>query len=74
MVYSSETCGCCKGWISHLKEHNFDVKNIKVKTVEEYKLNLDVPQKAASCHTAVVDGVVIESHVPAQYITHMLAT
>ena len=72
-VYRSETCGCCKGWISHLKEHNFDVKDIKVKSVEANKLNFDVPQKAASCHTAVVDGVVIEGHVPAQDIKRLLA-
>jgi hypothetical protein len=34
---------------------------------------LDVPQKAASCHTAVVDGVVIKGHVPAQDIKRLLA-
>jgi hypothetical protein len=72
-VYRSETCGCCKGWISHLKEHNFDVKDIRVKTVAPYKTNLGVPQEAASCHTAVVDGVVIEGHVPAQDIKRLLA-
>ncbi len=73
IVYSSETCGCCKGWISHLKDHNFQVKDIKVKTVSPYKQILGVPQDAASCHTAVVDGLVIEGHVPAQDIKRLLA-
>lgn len=73
VVYRSETCGCCKGWIAHLKEHNFDVKDIRVQTVDPYKKNLGVPQEAASCHTAVVDGVVIEGHVPAQDIKQLLA-
>ncbi|MCP4074567.1 MAG: DUF411 domain-containing protein [Gammaproteobacteria bacterium] len=73
IVYRSETCGCCKGWISHLRDHNFDVKDIRVKTVNPYKQNLDIPMEAASCHTAVVDGVAIEGHVPAQDIKRLLA-
>lgn len=73
IVYRSETCGCCKGWIAHLKDHNFKVKDIRVTTVDPYKKNLGVPHEAASCHTAVVDGVVIEGHVPAQDIKRLLA-
>ena len=72
IVYRSESCGCCKGWIEHLKEHNFEVKDVRVETVDPYKTNLGVPREAASCHTAVVDGVVIEGHVPAQDIKRLL--
>ena len=32
-----------------------------------------MPAQAASCHTAVVEGVVIEGHVPAQDIKRLLA-
>ena len=73
-VYRSETCGCCKGWIAHLKEHNFDVKDVTVPNVDPYKMELGVPPQAASCHTAVVDGVVIEGHVPAQDIKRLLSS
>ncbi len=72
IVYRSESCGCCKGWIKHLEDHNFEVKDIRVETVDPYKNNLGVPREAASCHTAVVDGVVIEGHVPAQDIKRLL--
>ncbi len=72
IVYRSESCGCCKGWIKHLEDHNFEVKDIRVETVDPYKTNLRVPREAASCHTAVVDGVVIEGHVPAQDIKRLL--
>lgn len=74
VVYRSETCGCCKDWIAHLKDHNFDVKDISVETVNPYKQKYNVPYEAASCHTAVVDGVVIEGHVPAQDIKRLLST
>ncbi len=72
-VYRSETCGCCSAWIDHLKKHNFDVKDIKVTNMNPYKENMNVPPEAASCHTAIVDGVVIEGHVPAQDIKKVLA-
>ena len=73
-VYRSASCGCCKGWISHLKEHNFIVKDVTVNDVNPYKQRLGVPPKAASCHTAEVNGKVIEGHVPAQDIKRLLAT
>lgn len=72
IVYRSETCGCCKGWIDHLEQHNFDVKDITVTNINPYKENMNVPPQAASCHTAIVDGVVIEGHVPAQDIKKVL--
>ena len=72
-VYRSATCGCCKGWISHLKEHNFSVRDVVVNDVNPHKQRLGVPQQAASCHTAEVNGKVIEGHVPAQDIKRLLA-
>ncbi|MDH3389686.1 MAG: DUF411 domain-containing protein [Gammaproteobacteria bacterium] len=72
-VYRSATCGCCKGWIEHLQAHNFSVADVSVDDVNKFKLQFDVPTQAASCHTAVVNGVVIEGHVPAQDIKRVLA-
>jgi len=72
-VYRSESCGCCKDWIRHLKDHNFDVKDVTVDDVYPYKAQYGVPGKAASCHTARVNGVTIEGHVPAQDIKRLLS-
>ncbi len=73
-VYRSASCGCCKGWISHLKDHNFSVNDVVVNDVNPYKQRLGVPAQAASCHTAEVNDKVIEGHVPAQDIKRLLAT
>ncbi|MBN0985908.1 DUF411 domain-containing protein [Amphritea pacifica] len=73
-VYRNASCGCCKGWISHLKDHNFSVKDVVVNDVNPHKQRLGVPAKAASCHTAEVNGKVIEGHVPAQDIKRLLAS
>ena len=73
-VYRSASCGCCKGWIAHLEEHNFEVRDISVEDINQHKQSLNVPQNGASCHTAVVDGIVVEGHVPAQDIKRLLST
>jgi len=36
------------------------------------KINLKVPEKLRSCHTAVIGGYVIEGHVPADLIDKLL--
>lgn len=73
-VYHSSTCGCCKGWVKHLKDHNFDVTSVEVDDVMPYKAKLGVPRQGASCHTAEVNGKVIEGHVPASDIKRLLAS
>ncbi len=72
-VYRSATCGCCKGWVAHLRQHNFEVEDVEVEDVNQYKQKYGVPPQAASCHTAVVNGVAVEGHVPAQDIKRLLA-
>jgi hypothetical protein len=71
-VYRSASCGCCKAWVSHLKDHDFDVTDITVDDVNKFKQQFNVPTDAASCHTAMVNGVAIEGHVPAQDIKRVL--
>ena len=73
-VYRAASCGCCKGWIDHLKDHSFNVEDVVVDDVGPFKKKFGVPAQGASCHTAVVNGKVIEGHVPAQDIKKLLAS
>ncbi|WP_286240823.1 DUF411 domain-containing protein [Neptuniibacter halophilus] len=72
-VYRSASCGCCKDWISHLQAHNFRVLDRVVEDVTPIKQQHAVPQQGYSCHTALINGKVIEGHVPAQAIKAALA-
>jgi len=72
-VYKSATCGCCIRWISHLQEHGFTVTATDVGDMSTVKVENDVPPRLYSCHTALVDGYVIEGHVPAPDIMLLLA-
>jgi hypothetical protein len=72
-VYKSPTCGCCKKWISHLEENGLDVTPRDVPDLVPYKIRAGLTPALASCHTAFVDGYVIEGHVPAREISRLLA-
>ena len=71
-VYDSPTCGCCSKWIEHLKQNQFKVKDFVSNDVQAKKDEVGVPKNMASCHTAIVDGYVIEGHVPAADIRKLL--
>ncbi len=71
-VYSSPTCGCCEDWLLHLKRHGFNVEDIRTEDMHSVKTRLGLPAKVASCHTAVIDGYLIEGHVPADDIKRLL--
>jgi hypothetical protein len=71
-VYKSPTCGCCSKWVEHLEASGFEVKTTDMENVEVMKDHLGLPLSLASCHTAVVDGYVVEGHVPADVIHQLL--
>lgn len=73
-VYRSPTCGCCAKWIEHLKQNNFNVKDNITDEMDVIKAKYGVPKEMASCHTAIVDGYVVEGHVPAADIRKLLKT
>ncbi|MCI0666861.1 MAG: DUF411 domain-containing protein [Methylococcaceae bacterium] len=72
-VYRSPSCGCCGIWLEHIRKHNFMVTDIKTEDVNSIKQKYAVSPQLASCHTALVDGYVIEGHVPAADIRKLLA-
>lgn len=73
-VYRSEYCGCCKDWLTHLKQHGFNVIDTPTEQMSAIKEKLGVTPQLASCHTGVVDGYVVEGHVPADDIKRLLKT
>lgn len=72
-VWKSPSCGCCKGWVEHMRSAGFPVKVHDVDDVEPVKALSGVPDRLASCHTAMVGGYVVEGHVPAADVRRLLA-
>lgn len=71
-VYSSPSCGCCGQWISHMKKQGFEVTNVKTDDMEGIKRKNNLPPELASCHTAIINGYVMEGHIPADDIKRFL--
>ena len=72
-VTKDPSCGCCSGWVEHIKAAGFPVEVIESTGLSRLKERLGVPRHLASCHTAEVDGYVVEGHVPAVAIKRLLA-
>lgn len=72
-VFKDPDCGCCAQWIEHLREAGFLVEAQDRSDLNAVKARLGVPAALASCHTAVIDGYVVEGHVPARSILRLLA-
>lgn len=74
-VYKDKNCGCCEGWVDHLRESGFKVKPVNSDDMSAIKKRFGVPESMGSCHTAVLDksGQVIEGHVPAAAINKLIA-
>ncbi|MEJ2453461.1 MAG: DUF411 domain-containing protein [Candidatus Thiodiazotropha sp.] len=72
VVYKSPTCGCCREWVSHLRENGFAVTVHDRLDMDPVKRAMGVPQRLQSCHTAQVGDYVIEGHVPAADIVRLL--
>lgn len=72
-VYKSPTCGCCQFWADHMTASGFAVETRDVDNLATVRDSLGMPADIGSCHTAVVDGYVVEGHVPAEQVRRLLA-
>lgn len=70
-VYRDPTCGCCKQWISHLRDQGFSVNDHVEPNMSAVKQRLGVAPRLASCHTGVIDGKFVEGHVPAEQVRQL---
>jgi hypothetical protein len=71
-VYKTPTCGCCQKWVAHLEANGFEVATHDMADLRSVKSMAGVQPEYASCHTAIVDGYVVEGHVPATDIDRLL--
>lgn len=74
-VYKTVTCGCCKAWVEHVRAAGFEVTVEDVSRAElvARKRELGIDTRLGACHTALVDGYIVEGHVPAADIRRLLA-
>ncbi len=71
-IYKSATCGCCGTWAEYLEENGFTVLINENEDLAQIKQTYLVPRQLSSCHTALLNGYVIEGHVPVDEINRMI--
>ena len=71
-VYKTPTCGCCKAWVQHLRDNGFKVETVDMPDLSLVKQKYGVKPALQACHTAVVNGYVVEGHVPADLIMKLV--
>ncbi len=71
-VYKTPTCGCCSKWVEHLRANGFTVRTTDMESTGAVQRRHGVPPEVRSCHTAVVEGYVVEGHVPAAEVRRLL--
>lgn len=63
---------CDRDRAQYLAKAGFEVKTVDTTRLDEVKKRLGVPLDLAACHTAEVDGYVVEGHVPAAALKRFL--
>ncbi|MEO1159466.1 MAG: DUF411 domain-containing protein [Pseudomonadota bacterium] len=73
-VAKTASCGCCKAWVEHIRAagHKVETSDMDMGSLAQLKIRLGIKPQHASCHTATVDGYVIEGHVPVADIERLL--
>jgi hypothetical protein len=65
LVHRDPGCGCCEKWAAQVKAaFGRDVRMVDDANRTAFEKVRGVPADLASCHTAVVDGMTFEGHVP----------
>ena len=72
-VYKTSTSGCCSNWVKHMEENGFRIRAMDVQDLYSIKQQFGIPGNLASCHTAIVDGYLVEGHVPASDVQRLLS-
>ncbi|WP_419900899.1 DUF411 domain-containing protein [Roseomonas sp. USHLN139] len=71
-AWRDRTCGCCGGWVEHLRAEGFEVSDNVVDAVGPHRQALGTPSDLISCHAGKVGRYALEGHVPAAAIRRLL--
>ena len=72
-MYKNPDCTCCEGHAQYLRENGFDVAVETIPDLQGFSRANGVPDALHGCHTMLIEGYVVEGHVPAEAIQKLLA-
>ncbi|WP_395020078.1 DUF411 domain-containing protein [Dongia sp.] len=73
LLYKNPQCSCCEGYAGYLKQNGFDVTVKPTNDLAEISGKAGVPADLQGCHTAFIEGYVVDGHVPVAAIQKLLS-
>jgi hypothetical protein len=71
-LYKDPQCGCCETYADYLRENGFEVAVSPIKDLPLMKRQYGVPSELEGCHTTLIEGYVVEGHVPVRTLLRLL--
>ena len=71
-LYKNPNCQCCSKWAAYMEENGFSVTQKETPQLAAIKDQYGVPASLGACHTAIIDGYVVEGHVPVEAVNDLL--
>ena len=72
-LYKNPQCGCCEEYAKYLRENGYKVTVKATHDLPLIKRQHGVAEAIEGCHTTLIDGYVVEGHVPVKTLNKLLA-
>lgn len=72
-LYKNLQCDCCHKYAGYLLLHGIRVEEVNTHDLSQIKREHGVPAQLNGCHTMLIEGYVIEGHVPVKTLRRLLA-
>jgi hypothetical protein len=63
-LYKNPQCDCCEGYADYLRQNGFTVDVKPTNDLATLSHRAGVPEELDGCHISMIDGYVVEGHVP----------
>lgn len=75
LMHRDPGCGCCEQWAARVRQaFGRNVRIVDDATRTAFQRQVGLPANLVSCHTAIVDGIAFEGHVPIADMRRVLAS
>lgn len=71
-LYKNPQCGCCEEYAAYLRKNGFKVTVKPTHDLSLINKQHGVPANLEGCHTTLIDGYVVEGHVPVKTLERLL--
>ena len=75
LMQRDPACGCCEQWAARVRQtFGRNVRIVDDANRTAFQQQVGLPANLVSCHTAIVDGIAFEGHVPIADMRRVLAS